>query len=274
LNGSAHAGIGRAGNKRVKIDRPSIKGGGQSREKPHNLLASNWICGRVPMVDTWYVADRERSVGPFNLAQLKSVLKRNPNWKELLVWQDGYREWQRAGSIEEIAALFAAPIPETGAVDPPKLEPKKSRARPILIGISVLAAAVVGGVSWIIISGGAHNIFRLSSPNATAIDLERGFADAVAKMRAVLPKKVDATTILTDVNHEGKTMLYKNIILMDGANFDATMKEKLRQSVIKSVCGKTETRVILDLGGSFRYLYSDIEAKPVFAIDVVKQSCS
>jgi hypothetical protein len=49
---------------------------------------------------------------------------------------------------------------------------------------------------------------------------------------------------------------------------------KLRQSVIKNVCGNAATRSILDIGGSFRYLYADIEAKPVMTIDIVQRTCS
>jgi len=229
------------------------------------------------MVDAWFIAEREGSVGPFDLAELKSVLNRNPKWREALVWQDGYRDWQRAGKVQEIVALFAAPLPtpETSAVALPKTEPKKSTARPLakmLIGISILTAAVACGLSWIVITGGASKAFSLFSSKA-AMDLEMGFADATKKIRAILPKQVDATTILTQVDYEGKTMLYKHIILMDGARFDAAMKEKLQQSVIKNICSKAEMRGILDLGGSFRYLYFDVGARPIFAIDIGKQNC-
>jgi hypothetical protein len=212
----------------------------------------------------WYYVDQERTVGPFNLAALKIALQQNPDWRELLIWRDGYREWQRAGSIEEIVALFVAPSPTS----------KKSSTWPaakILFGISILATAVVGIAFWKIKNNGIDNVF--TAPRTTEGDLEKGFADAVAKMRAVLPKKIDATTILTEVDHEGNKMIFKNIMLMDGSKFDEAMKEKLRQSVSKNVCARAETRAILDLGGSFRYLYSDSDARPVLTIEIVKQNC-
>jgi hypothetical protein len=230
------------------------------------------------MIDTWFYADQERSVGPFDLAALKSALQKYPDWKELLVWRHDYREWQRAGSIEEIVALFAtpSPIPNTGIRDFPKPEPKKTSSTwpvaKIFFGMSMLAAAVVGGAFWKTIINGAQTVFTRRS--TAAVDLEKGFADAAAKMRAVLPKKLDATTILAEVDYQGSTMIYKNIILMDGAKVDEAMKEKLRQSVTKNICAKSETRAILDLGGSFRYLYADIEAKPVFGVDIIKHDCS
>jgi hypothetical protein len=230
------------------------------------------------MPDRWFYADKERSVGPLRLAALKSALQQYPDWEELLVWGDGDRDWRRAGSIKEIVALFVTPsqIPNAGTREVPKPEPEKvSGTWPvakIFFGMLMLAAAVVGGVFWKTIINGAHNVF--GTPSAAAVDLEKGFADAAAKMRAILPKKLDATTILTGVDYEGGKMIYKNIILMDGAKVDGAMKEKVRQSVIKNICAKSETRAIMDLGGSFRYFYADIEAKPVLAIDIVKQDCS
>ena len=69
-------------------------------------------------------------------------------------------------------------------------------------------------------------------------------------------------------------MIFENIIVADASKFDEATKEKLRQSVIRNVCGGAETRRILDIGGAFRYRYADAEAKPVLTIDVVQRTCS
>jgi hypothetical protein len=89
-----------------------------------------------------------------------------------------------------------------------------------------------------------------------------------------LPRKIDATTVLTGVRNEGTKMIFDNLIVADGSKFDDAMKEELRLSVIKNVCGGAETRRILDIGGSFRYLYASTEAKPVMTIDVDRHTCS
>jgi hypothetical protein len=39
------------------------------------------------------------------------VLQTTPNWKELLVWRDGYDAWQKAGSLSEFAGLGPVPPP-------------------------------------------------------------------------------------------------------------------------------------------------------------------
>ncbi len=111
-------------------------------------------------------------------------------------------------------------------------------------------------------------------PSATSLDLEKGLANALLKIRMDLPKKIDATTVLTGARNEGTKMIFENIIVTERSKFDDATKDKLRQSVIKTVCGSAETRLILDFGGSFRYLYADIEAKPVMTVDVALHTCS
>ena len=107
-----------------------------------------------------------------------------------------------------------------------------------------------------------------------ASDLEKALADAAHKLQANLPKRIDATTTLMSVKYEAAKLIYENNIAMDGAKFDDAMKANLRQSVTKSICARGETRRVLELGGSFRYVYEDIEAKPVLAIDIARQNCS
>jgi hypothetical protein len=140
--------------------------------------------------------------------------------------------------------------------------------------VALLAAAAAGGafgLGWV---KGVRDFVAAPSSSATAPDLEKGLASALVKIRMDLPKKIDATTVLTGVRNEGTKMIFDNLIVADASKFDDAMKEKLRQSVIRNVCGGTETRRILDIGGSFRYLYADTEAKPVMTIDVVQRTCA
>jgi hypothetical protein len=233
----------------------------------------------APMIDIWYYADKKQPVGPFSLADLKADIQKIPNWKDLLVWRDGFTDWQKAESVNEILALFVTPppIPTYSASKFLKPEPKKSSnwsVVRILLGIAVLAAVVVSGAFWQIIVKGVHDFLTPPSLTTVAVDIEKGLADASVKMRAGLPKKIDATTTLTSVKYEGTKLIYENRIAMDGAKFDDAMKDKLRQSVTKNVCTMAETRRVLDLGGSFLYVYEDIEAKPVMTIDIAKHNCS
>jgi hypothetical protein len=120
---------------------------------------------------------------------------------------------------------------------------------------------------------GVHEFLTTPLPSPTALDVEKGFASALDKLRIDLPRKIDATTMLTGIRNEGTRVIFENLILVDVKKFDDAMKEKLRESIIKNVCGSPETRRILEIGGSFRYLYANTEAMRVMTIDIVQRSC-
>jgi GYF domain 2 len=231
------------------------------------------------MIQSWYFANKDQTVGPFKLVELEALLKQATGWEELMIWGTGFSQWQRAGSVPEILALFEtpSPIPVIGASEFRKDQAGKSRGltvAKIVFGMALLAAAAAGGAfgqGWI---KGVRDFLTPPSSSTTAFDLEKGLAIAVVKIRADLPRKIDATTVLTGVRNEGTKMIFDNLIVADANKFDDAMKEKLRLSVIKTVCGGAETRSILDIGGSFRYLYAGTEGKPVMTIDVVQRTCS
>jgi hypothetical protein len=41
------------------------------------------------MSDVWYYAEGDKSVGPLTLTQLKTILSRVSDAKDVLVWRDG-----------------------------------------------------------------------------------------------------------------------------------------------------------------------------------------
>jgi hypothetical protein len=51
------------------------------------------------MSDVWYYAEGEKSVGPLSLADLTAILSRVSNAKDVLVWRDGFEQWQRAATV-------------------------------------------------------------------------------------------------------------------------------------------------------------------------------
>ena len=231
------------------------------------------------MIDSWYFANKNQPVGPFKLAELKALLQQVTGWEGLMVWRTGFSQWQRAGSVQEILALFETPppIPAISASEFRKGQPGKSwgwAVPKVLLGIALLAAGAAGEAYGQILVKNVQDFLMAPSPGTTAFELEKGIASALVEMRVDLPKKIDATTVLTGVRHEKTKMIFENLIAMDGSKFDDVMKDKLRQSVTKNICISAETRRILDIGGSFRYLYADIEAKPVMTIDVVQHTCS
>jgi hypothetical protein len=230
------------------------------------------------MNDSWYFANKDQSVGPFKLAELEALLRQVPNWEGLMVWGKGFSQWQKAGSVPEILALFEIPpIPAIGAAEFRTDQAGNSKVRTvakIVLGMALLAAAAAGGAfgqGWV---KGVRDFLAPPSSSTTAFDLEKELASALVKIRADLPRKIDATTVLTGVRNEGTKMIFDNLIVADGNKFDDATKEKLRLSIVKNVCGGAETRRILDIGGSFRYLYANTEGKPVVTIDVAQRTCS
>jgi GYF domain 2 len=70
------------------------------------------------MADVWYCSDNKKTLGPFTLLQLKAALPRIPNAQDILVWRDGFKNWQRAGSVPELFAEAIVPpsLPINGEV--------------------------------------------------------------------------------------------------------------------------------------------------------------
>jgi hypothetical protein len=231
------------------------------------------------MIELWYFANKDKPSGPFTLAEVKDFLERDAGWEEFLVWRSGFSQWQTAGRVPEIAALFETPppIPVIGTVGFPKggrVKPRGRSGKKICLGITLFAAAAAGGAFERLLVWGRESFSVAPFSRSAAFDLEKELASAVLKIRMDLPKKIDATTVITGVWSEGTKMIFENLIVADTSKFDDATKEKLRQSVIKNVCGGAESRRIMDIGGSFRYRYADVEAKPVMTVDVVQRACS
>ncbi len=231
------------------------------------------------MIELWYVANKDKASGPFTLAEVKEFLERATDWEAFLVWRSGFSHWQTAGRVPEIVALFETPppIPVMGNFGFPngrRAKPLGRASTKICFGIALFAAAAAGGAFERFVVRGREVFSVAPFWRSAAFDLEKELAGAVLKIRMDLPKKIDATTVITGVWSEGTKVVFENLIVADASKFDESTKEKLRQSVMKNVCGGAESRRIMNLGGSFRYRYADVEAKPVMTVDVVQRACS
>ncbi len=54
---------------------------------------------------SWYYAVGDKSIGPYSLADLTAILSRASNAKDVFVWQTGFEQWQRAGTVADLAAF-------------------------------------------------------------------------------------------------------------------------------------------------------------------------
>jgi hypothetical protein len=116
------------------------------------------------MSDLWYYAERDETKGPLGFAELVEVLKRMPRPGEVLVWQQGFKDWATAGMIPELDRLLVRPPPLPGKKPVSPLSPEYQQAQPTgekktgwkgwtatLVGwaIGFGLARVLGGVFWI-----------------------------------------------------------------------------------------------------------------------------
>jgi hypothetical protein len=70
----------------------------------------------IPQERSFHVAQGGQPSGPFPLAELRRQIQAGELTRASLVWTEGMSGWESAGSVAELAPLFAAtppPIPGT-----------------------------------------------------------------------------------------------------------------------------------------------------------------
>lgn len=72
----------------------------------------------VPGNDSYHLAVNGTSTGPYTLSVLSTMAANGQFTKESLVWKSGMANWQAAGSISELAGLFAGSVPSVPPVPP------------------------------------------------------------------------------------------------------------------------------------------------------------
>ena len=163
--------------------------------------------------------------------------------------------------INRANELFAELVAAPAVVDP-------KSAMPVAAGPQSTAPVLIVPAS------AAPGVVVVPAPPAPAtVSLQDGIASAVRQMRASLPKKIDALTSMIGVENRGTRIIYENQIAMDSARIDDVRKRGLVQLIVANTCGAPGPRSLLELGGSFRYVYRDMNAKPVITADVTKQDC-
>jgi hypothetical protein len=63
------------------------------------------------MLDGWYYADAEGSVGPMSIEELKETLATFTDAKDMLVWREGFPDWKRARDIPQLRTKPRVPPP-------------------------------------------------------------------------------------------------------------------------------------------------------------------
>lgn len=72
----------------------------------------------LPGNESYHVAVNGTATGPYTLSVLSTMAANGQFTKESLVWKSGMANWQAAGSISELAGLFAGTVPPVPPVPP------------------------------------------------------------------------------------------------------------------------------------------------------------
>jgi GYF domain 2 len=63
------------------------------------------------MTNGWHYAEGGKSVGPLDLKEMQVILAKISDPRNLQVWKVGFKEWERAGNVPELAELIHEPPP-------------------------------------------------------------------------------------------------------------------------------------------------------------------
>jgi Protein of unknown function (DUF2569)/GYF domain 2 len=59
----------------------------------------------------WHYAEGEKTFGPTDLKEIQVVLSQISDPRNLLVWKVGFKDWERAGNVPELAEFIDKPPP-------------------------------------------------------------------------------------------------------------------------------------------------------------------
>jgi len=101
------------------------------------------------MTNGWHYAKGKKTVGPLDLKQMQIVLSKVSDPRNLQVWRVGFKDWERAGNVQELAEFIHKPPPLPEPPEPPPLlKTTRLRHKPwvkVLYGLGVLVFFMLFG---------------------------------------------------------------------------------------------------------------------------------
>jgi GYF domain 2 len=194
----------------------------------------------------------------------------------------------------------------------PTQDPVRIRtSRKVLGGVAVIVAVVIGGAFGELISRTPDEPVTQSSattaddtPQETAretpqarptlqgqsrlqeqaalpepgnVEARTSLQEQIAKgfdaLKGTLPKRVDDLTTMISAKNDGTEVTFGYRLEVDGARLNDDVKAKVRELATKNICAEKQSRAVLDLGGSFELVYTDINGQPVATVGVAKDDC-
>ncbi|MDR1900767.1 MAG: DUF4339 domain-containing protein [Treponema sp.] len=113
--------------KMEKLDTDAIK---STNAGPVNQQTQVTAGGTQNVSSRYSIAINGQSQGPYEPAVLRQMVQQGTLTRETLVWKEGMAQWAAAGTVQELASLFAAPPP----LPPPPLPPALPQNSPSAAG--------------------------------------------------------------------------------------------------------------------------------------------
>ena len=63
------------------------------------------------MTNGWHYAEGGKTVGPLDSKEMQVILSKISDPRNLQVWKVGFKEWERAGNVPELAEFIREPPP-------------------------------------------------------------------------------------------------------------------------------------------------------------------
>src|SRR5664280_1536941 len=185
------------------------------------------------MEKNWYHAEGQGTVGPISIEQLRETLHSIPNWRDVLVWKEGFENWRKAGDVVELA-IQPPPLPHSVSIPSPSaaaghstkptMEPekKKSAVGKIAGGALTVIVALVAVVIGRELGHQGYQVVAtaIQTPQERNSLINQGFQQAKVQLDAKLPTKIDDSTTLTSVRVEDATLVYIYRVEADRIDID------------------------------------------------------
>jgi hypothetical protein len=256
----------------------------------------------------WYFADGATPIGPLELSELKKRLEDRGDLRSVLVWRDGFSDWQKASEISELKDLFVKPppIPKSSIADNPLIDRLAALARVDVAGKDADRAKGQGsnsksrvktaifwivGVPFVILAASLGGVIGKAAiqlmmalradPSGANLDdaqlkklLDEGHQVALNKLRPTLPKKIDEITTMVAATARDGTVYYYFRVDRDMKDFaNVNFVGTMRKTIKKDACMQTQFKKSLNLGAKYEYSYVDKHGRQIGSLIIDKGDC-
>jgi hypothetical protein len=88
-----------------------------------------------------------------------------------------------------------------------------------------------------------------------------------------LPKRIDASTVLTGVRIDGKTLFYQIRADYDQADITPELKDALGKKARAMICGDARSFKVLNFGGHYGFEYTDKFNQEIWRVTLSRSDC-